>query len=320
MIEMSSSERYPLVSVVIPLRNRFEYADRAVVSVLTQTYKNWELIIIDDCSDSTYIPPEVSKKVGNDIKLLRNEFNVGPGISRQRGIYNSTGSYICFLDSDDYYHPEFIEKSLEKHFKFPDIGVTFTAAVYIQSGKYRECGDEDYRYIMPTLFEKKRPWPTCSLLWKREMIAEWSDLRTNQDSLFELECSFINNRIEYVSEVLCYIDKGTGQNTHNLVRNRESDLHRNYVALYAYRNRKKIAIPDSDQKKLNDAIVYRIMLVSSKLASHGLGLQIFKNGLSLFLTNKLHSIILVILSAPVVLPSFRIRNICKSLIYSSINI
>jgi glycosyltransferase involved in cell wall biosynthesis len=282
--------------------------------VVNQTYKNWELIIVDDQSDTHYLLPEACRSVDQLIKIIRNQVNIGPGLSRQKGVTFASGSFICFLDSDDYYHPEFIIRSLNRHLECPEAGVTYTSAVYLQSGNTRYGSDSSSKYIMPTLLERKRPWPTCSLLWKREMMAEWRSLRTNQDSLFELECSFKNNRIEFIPEILCYIDKGTGENTSDFVKNRESDLHRNYVAVFAFNNRRRIMVPDSDKKKLESVLVNRIIYVSSKLAYHGFGLHIFRNGLLILPSNITSALKLIILSFPTLIPLKYIRKVCKSLI------
>jgi len=300
-----------LISVIIPVFNRFDEANRAVNSVVNQTYRSWELIIIDDNSASPYSIPVMNATTNGKITLLRNEKNIGPGLSRQRALEIANGSFVCFLDSDDYYDPEFLSKSIHIHKLNPSIAATYTAAVYIQTGQIREGSDQSYQYIMPTLFEQHRPWPTCAWLWNKSSVATWKSLRTNQDSLFELDCCFINNNIRHIPEVLCYIDKGTGQNTADLVKARASDKHRNVVALHALKNRHKIQVHTSDQDRLNQAIKNRVMYVSSKLAGHGYGLAIIKNGVNLFPVSIQAGLLLLILGLPTLLPIGSIRNLSK---------
>ncbi len=93
----------PKVSVVIPTHNRANYIAHAVESVLDQTFRDYEIIVIND--GSTDNTQEVLKKFEDKIKLLHQE-NKGIAQTRNRAIQESTGEYIAFLDSDDYWMPE----------------------------------------------------------------------------------------------------------------------------------------------------------------------------------------------------------------------
>lgn len=91
----------PLVSIIMPAYNSDNTIANSIDAVLEQTYKNWELIIINDCStDST---KEIVSTYAYDERLIiiNNEKNKGIAISRNRGISKAKGKYICFLDSDD---------------------------------------------------------------------------------------------------------------------------------------------------------------------------------------------------------------------------
>ena len=108
----------PRVTVIIPTYKRsVEFLSRAVKSVIDQTYKNIEIIVIDD-SPSNYIERDNIKKymdsiVNQDIKYYQNEKNMGGSLARNRGIELATGEYISFLDDDDEYMPEKIEKQIK---------------------------------------------------------------------------------------------------------------------------------------------------------------------------------------------------------------
>lgn len=102
-----------LVSIIMPAFNAEKFIDSAVNSVMNQTYKNWELLIIDDCSkDDTY--KIISKYASNDrrIIILENEVNSGAAISRNKGIDKATGKYIAFLDSDDVWFDSKLSKQI----------------------------------------------------------------------------------------------------------------------------------------------------------------------------------------------------------------
>lgn len=104
------------ISVIIPCYNSYKYMERCLISLQNQTFKDFEVIFIDDCStDNTYYDLEkyLSK---TDLKwtLIRNERNGGPGVSRNNGIEAAKGQFISFMDSDDWYEDDFLEEMYNK--------------------------------------------------------------------------------------------------------------------------------------------------------------------------------------------------------------
>ena len=103
----------PRVSVVIPCYNSACSVRRAIDSVLIQTCQDFELIVVDDAStDQTAAILQQSMAADPRIRIILNERNSGPGAARNRGINASRGQWIAFLDSDDWYEPERLEKLL----------------------------------------------------------------------------------------------------------------------------------------------------------------------------------------------------------------
>lgn len=100
-----------LVSIILPSYNTAPYIRETIQSVLDQTYQKWELIIVDDCStDST---DEVVASIKDDrIKYFHNEKNSGAAVSRNRALREAKGRWIAFLDSDDLWMPEKLEKQI----------------------------------------------------------------------------------------------------------------------------------------------------------------------------------------------------------------
>lgn len=91
-----------LVSIITPMYNSEKYISEMIESVLKQTYKEWELIIVDDCStDNSYKIVNRYVNIDSRIRLIKLESNKGPSDARNVGIKNSNGRYIAFLDSDD---------------------------------------------------------------------------------------------------------------------------------------------------------------------------------------------------------------------------
>lgn len=107
-------EKKSLVSIIMPAYNSERFIKDSINSVLNQTYKNWELLIINDYSkDSTgTIIEEYSKKDAR-IKILNQSKNSGVVAARNRGIKESKGKYIAFLDSDDLWEKEKLDNQIE---------------------------------------------------------------------------------------------------------------------------------------------------------------------------------------------------------------
>lgn len=102
----------PTVSVIMSCYNSSEYIETSVYSVLNQTYDQWELIIIDDCStDNSYEKIENFTKIDKRIKCIKTEINSGPAC-RNIAIKEATGRYIAFLDSDDIWYRDKLEKQV----------------------------------------------------------------------------------------------------------------------------------------------------------------------------------------------------------------
>lgn len=100
------------VSVVVPVYNVEKYLDRCVSSIVNQTYRDLEIILVDDGSPD-HCPQMCEEWAKKDarIKVIHKE-NAGLGMARNTGIENAAGDYICFFDSDDYIHPETIAHSV----------------------------------------------------------------------------------------------------------------------------------------------------------------------------------------------------------------
>lgn len=118
-----------LVSIIMPSYNTGKFIKETIESVLSQTYSNWELIIVDDCStDNT---DEIVKPYLEDerIKYFKNEKNSGAAVSRNRAIRESKGRWIAFLDSDDLWN----EDKLQKQISFmEEKGYGFSYTKYIE--------------------------------------------------------------------------------------------------------------------------------------------------------------------------------------------
>ncbi|NUZ10657.1 glycosyltransferase family 2 protein [Pseudoalteromonas sp. McH1-7] len=101
-----------LVSIIMPAYNVEAYIGLSIESVLQQVYKNWELIIVDDCSNDRTVEKVQNFLTDNRIRLIKNSRNLGGAGSRNKAIKAAKGRYIAFLDSDDLWIPEKLEKQV----------------------------------------------------------------------------------------------------------------------------------------------------------------------------------------------------------------
>ena len=125
-------------SVVIPLYNKAPYVRKALQSVFNQTFRDFELIVVDDGStdDSLNVAKEVLVASGIDHQL-RHQDNAGVSTARNNGVAASRGDFICFLDADDWWEPSFLERMDWLIKEYPDAGIYGVNYYIISRGKQR---------------------------------------------------------------------------------------------------------------------------------------------------------------------------------------
>jgi glycosyltransferase involved in cell wall biosynthesis len=153
MSKAGKSFPIPKVSVVIPTYDRIETLPRSLDSVINQTFSDWELIVVDDGSiDGT------DKMILRDypaVRLHRQE-NGGVSSARNSGVALTSGEWIAFLDSDDAWLPEKLERQLSALANEPELRLSHTDEIWIRNGKrvnqpkeYAKSGGAIYRRCLP---------------------------------------------------------------------------------------------------------------------------------------------------------------------------
>ena len=144
-IEQTSVQReQPLVSVIMPAYNAEKYIGEAISSVLSQTYGNWELFVLDDCAtDRTAEIAAGFARSDPRIRLLRNPQNMGVAATRNRGAALAGGEWIALLDSDDIWHSDKLEKQLERAWE------SGADIVYCPYSLVRESGEHVSDFFVP---------------------------------------------------------------------------------------------------------------------------------------------------------------------------
>lgn len=151
-------ERQPLVSVIVPCYNMEKYIADTILSVKRQTYPNWELLIVDDVStDKTTAIIEPFCKDDNRIHLTIKEKHTGIALSRNQAIHMAHGKVLAFLDADDVWHPEKLERQL-RFMQEKKVGFSYSSYDLInETGKplgkiIQTAGDLDYKtYLRNTI-------------------------------------------------------------------------------------------------------------------------------------------------------------------------
>ncbi|HMJ08789.1 MAG TPA: glycosyltransferase [Pyrinomonadaceae bacterium] len=118
----------PKVSVIIPNYNYDKYISKAIDSVLAQTYTNIEIIVVDDGSIDNSL--SVLEKYGDQITVLKQQ-NQGVSPARNAGVAHSSGEYLAFLDADDIWLPEKLERQMERFLGSPEVGLVHCSMTFI---------------------------------------------------------------------------------------------------------------------------------------------------------------------------------------------
>lgn len=122
-------------SVIVPLYNKEAYVEKALRNVLSQTFKDYEIIVVNDGSrdDSLAIAENVLSEVAN--ARIINQENAGVSTARNNGIAAASGEYICFLDADDWWEPTFLKEMDGLIKEYPDAGLYCTNYYYVHNRK-----------------------------------------------------------------------------------------------------------------------------------------------------------------------------------------
>lgn len=124
-----------MFSVIIPLYNKAPYVAKAIESVLGQTYRDFEVIVIDDGSTDQSL--EVAKTFENKSITIISQPNSGVSTARNNGVKLAKYPYICFLDADDWWHPTFLEEMKRLITDFPDAGIYGSGYYIVKNGQER---------------------------------------------------------------------------------------------------------------------------------------------------------------------------------------
>lgn len=125
-------------SVIVPLYNKEEFVERTMQSVLAQSYSDFELIVVDDGStdNSLTVAKDCAKKNEEKCQIVSLP-NGGVATARNNGVAHAKGDYVCFLDSDDWWEPDFLSEMAGLIDRYPEAGMYGTGFYLVKNGQKR---------------------------------------------------------------------------------------------------------------------------------------------------------------------------------------
>lgn len=203
------------ISCVIITHNRVELLKRAVNSVINQTYRNLEIIVVDDASDDgTRVYGESLIRSGVKYTYISKDESKGGNHARNLGIENSTGEYVAFLDDDDYWLPDKIEKQVKYAKEHPEIGMIYGGLYYEFDNKllnYKSLPNPEYQ---GDLIEKElfiSPFAsTITLFAKRSILQEIGGFDVNMRywQEYELEIRLMQKTlVGFIPDVIAVVNR-----------------------------------------------------------------------------------------------------------------
>lgn len=224
-----------MISVIMPLYNNEKYVIEAIQSVINQTYKDWELIIINDAStdNSKFVVQNfLEKEKDNRLIFIDLKENKGVSFARNLGMRKAKGEYISFLDSDDFWDKNFLNE-LYRKIKETNGKLVYSKFAYFYNGDnikinkavMREGKIDKFIVKKKCRYETEYPFHICAILVKKSLIETYKikfpeDQNLFEDGLFLSKLICITDIVS-VNKVLMYYRQHQTSITHKKYTKKE---------------------------------------------------------------------------------------------------
>ena len=197
-------------SVIMPLYNKAAYVEKAIHSVLGQTYPHYELIVVNDGSkdNSAIIAEELLKDIPN--ARLINQENAGVAVARNNGVAQAKGEYVCFLDADDWWDVSFLQEMQQFIKDYPEAGIWGTNYWYVKKGKTHVAVPCETGYInYPKLYAETSVMPltSISVCIKKDIFNELGGfpkgIKLGEDFLLWTRVA-LYNKVAFLNKAVAY--------------------------------------------------------------------------------------------------------------------
>ena len=260
-----------LISIIVPIYNVEKYLDRCIESIINQTYKNLEIILVDDGSpDNCPKMCEDWAKKDKRIKVIHKE-NGGISEARNVGINNATGDYIAFVDSDDFIDKEMYEKLLQNLIRTnSDISIC-SMIYYYENDQIKELKNNDASFFIyddikkydnlfnENVFSFIVVW---NKLYKKEIFKElrFPKDKINEDAFIAHQLLNLSHKIVYTKEKLYYYVQHENSIMHqefNIKKLDELEAYKNQMLFFQKEKFQNTQYPKlSLQKYMNYIIIF----------------------------------------------------------------
>lgn len=192
---MSNIQNVEKVSVVMPVYNAQRFLKEAIDSVLSQSFSHFELILVDDCStDASYEIMLQYEKKDIRVRTYKNSENKGVSYTRNFGVSKATHNYVAFIDSDDMWEKDKLQKQMELIGKYPQTDICYTGSAFVDTNSRRS----DFVFKVPTkvLYKEllKQNVVSCSSsLVKKEWLTKYPMAHDNMHEDFAVWLSILKD-------------------------------------------------------------------------------------------------------------------------------
>lgn len=200
------------ISVIVPVYNTEKYLDKCLDSLLNQTYKNLEIIVVEDCSTDKSRKALQKYSKNKKIKIVFNDQNKGLSFSRNIGLKNATGDYIGYIDSDDYVDLDFYEKLMDSIVQYKsEIAICDMKVVYEDKNVElvsKCCNFDDFNVV--NVINNGLAASACNKLFKKELISKYpfAEGKVNEDIAVIIPALVNSKKISYANTYYYYVQRG----------------------------------------------------------------------------------------------------------------
>jgi glycosyltransferase involved in cell wall biosynthesis len=208
------------VSVIVPVYGVERYIERCARSILGQTYTNFEVIFVNDCTkdrseELLLAVIDQFKNSSVSISLIRHEVNKGISAARETGLLAATGNYVLYVDSDDFIAPDMVETMLEKA-RLHDSDIVFCDYYEVKEGAHKYVTQSvehlSSHAMLVAMLSQQRDWTPWNKLFKRELATSnnvhWPvGINMAEDLLVVVKLFALSKRVDYVNKALYYYNR-----------------------------------------------------------------------------------------------------------------